>query len=127
MEPNKLKFAETHEWIAAEGQTARVGVSDHAQREMSDVVFVELPAAGKDVKQKESCMVVESVKAAFDVYAPVSGKITRVNEKLKNEPQLVNQSPYEDGWLFEVELSDPSELGALMDAEAYEKAKTTAH
>ncbi|MCA9396069.1 MAG: glycine cleavage system protein GcvH [Candidatus Omnitrophica bacterium] len=119
MDVNALKYLESHEWISVNGNTARVGISDHAQQEISDVVFVELPEVGKSVKQKESCLVVESVKAAFDIYAPASGKITQVNQALSDQPELINQSPFGDGWLFEMELSDPSELDQLMSADAY--------
>jgi glycine cleavage system H protein len=122
-----LKYLESHEWIAIDGNKARVGISDHAQREISDVVFIELPVVGKDVVQKESCMVIESVKAAFDIYSPVSGKVTQVNALLSDEPQLVNDSPFEGGWLFEVELSNPEELENLMDHTTYEGFKTKAH
>lgn len=119
MDINALKYLESHEWISLQGKTARVGISDHAQQEISDVVFVELPEVGKEVKQKQSCLVVESVKAAFDIYAPASGKITKVNQSLSDKPELINQSPFGDGWLFEMELSDPSELDQLMDASTY--------
>lgn len=115
------RFLESHEWVKVDGKKARVGISDHAQREISDVVFIELPQVGKTVKQKESCMVVESVKAAFDIYAPLSGKITAINQKLGTEPQIVNQSPYENGWLFELEISDSKELENLMTLDKYEK------
>jgi glycine cleavage system H protein len=121
---SSLKYLESHEWIAVKGNKGRVGISDHAQSEISDVVFVELPAVGKTVKQKDACMVVESVKAAFDIYAPVSGKIVAVNEKLNGEPALINQSPYENGWLYEIEISDPKELSNLMDHKTYENQKS---
>lgn len=124
---SKLKFLESHEWIDVNGTTGRVGISDHAQREISDVVFVELPEVGREVKRKDSCMVVESVKAAFDIYAPVSGKITKVNTTVAETPEVVNQSPFEKGWLFEIELSDPSEADQLMDEKAYEEFKEKAH
>lgn len=123
MDVSKLRFLESHEWIRVDGTTGTVGVSDFAQKEISDIVFVELPQVGKNVKQKESCMVIESVKAAFDIYAPVSGKVIEVNSRLADEPQLVNQSPYEAGWLYKVEFSNPSELDVLMEAAAYEKRK----
>jgi glycine cleavage system H protein len=127
MDLSKHKFLETHEWIRVEGNKGVVGISDHAQREISDVVFVELPKAGRVVKQKESCMVIESVKAAFDIYSPVSGKITRVNDKVAGDPGLVNQAAFGDGWLFEIELTDPSELNNLLDAKKYEETKHHAH
>ena len=124
---SKLKYLESHEWILVNGKTGTVGISDHAQKEISDIVFIELPKVGRVVKQKESCMVIESVKAAFDIYAPVSGKITEVNSKLSAEPQTVNQSAFEKGWLFKIEISDPKELDKLMDAAAYDKQKEKGH
>ena len=123
---SKLKYLESHEWISVDGNKGRVGISDHAQREISDVVFIELPEVGKEVQQKDSCMVVESVKAAFDINSPVSGKITQVNTALNDQPQLVNESSYEEGWLFEIELANPADLDALMDASKYNEFKTTA-
>jgi glycine cleavage system H protein len=122
-ETSKLKFLESHEWISVEGKSGTVGVSDFAQKEISDVVFVEVPKVGTTLKQKDACMVVESVKAAFDIYAPVSGKVTEVNTRLADEPQLVNQSPFGDGWLFKIEISDLKELDALMDASTYNEKK----
>lgn len=124
MDASKLKYAQTHEWVSLKGNVATVGISDHAQKEISDVVFVELPAPGRVLKQKESAMVIESVKAAFDIYAPMSGKITRVNEKLKDKPELVNRSPYADGWLFEIECSNVKEWDSLLAGDAYEAVKS---
>ena len=124
---SKLKYLESHEWIGVSGKTGTVGISDHAQKEISDIVFIELPKVGRVVKQKESCMVIESVKAAFDIYAPVSGKITEVNTKLAAEPQTVNQSAFEKGWLFKIEIADPKELDKLLDAATYDKQKAKAH
>ena len=123
---SKLKYLESHEWISVDGNQGRVGISDHAQREISDVVFIELPEVGREVKQKESCMVIESVKAAFDIYAPVSGKITRGNTALGDQPQLVNESSYDEGWLYEIEIANPSELDDLMDAQKYDVFKESA-
>src|SRR6185503_9404113 len=100
MDTSKLRYTETHEWVSLNGSTATVGITDHAQKEISDVVFVELPKAGRAAKKKESVMVIESVKAAFDIYAPVSGKIVEVNDKLKDRPEMVNSSPYGEGWLY---------------------------
>ncbi|MBI2094904.1 MAG: glycine cleavage system protein GcvH [Candidatus Omnitrophica bacterium] len=114
-----LRYLETHEWVRLEGKIATVGISDHAQKEISDVVFVELPKPDRTVKQKESVLVIESVKAAFDIYAPMSGKVIRVNETLKTKPDLVNRSPYGEGWLFQVECSDLKEAEALMDESRY--------
>ncbi|MBI4432281.1 MAG: glycine cleavage system protein GcvH [Candidatus Omnitrophica bacterium] len=127
MDTSKLKYTETHEWVSLSGNVATIGISDHAQKEISDVVFVELPAMSRSLKQKESAMVIESVKAAFDIYAPVNGKVIAVNEKLKNKPELVNQSPYQDGWLFKIECSNPGEADSLLTEDAYNSFKSTAH
>ena len=127
MDLSKLKYLESHEWIKVDGNKGVVGISDHAQREISDVVFIELPKVGRVVKQKEACMVIESVKAAFDIYSPVSGKITRVNEKVQADPGVVNQSAYGDGWLFEIEIANPAELNNLLDAKKYDETKHLAH
>ena len=116
---SKLKYTATHEWVSLAGNTATVGISDHAQKEISDVVFIELPKNGKVLKQKDSAMVIESVKAAFDIYAPLSGTVTQINEKLQNHPELVNQSPYENGWLFKLECSDPKEFNSLLSESQY--------
>ena len=126
-EPSKLKYTETHEWVDLKGNTARVGITDHAQKEISDIVFIELPKVGRAVKQKESAMVIESVKAAFDIYAPLSGTITKVNADLSSKPEIVNQSPYEKGWLFEIECSDPSEAAKLLSQSQYQGVKNAAH
>ena len=115
--PEECKFAKSHEWVNGEGV---VGISDHAQKEITDVVFVELPAVGKEVKAGEAVAVVESVKAAFDIYAPVSGKITKVNESVSKDPAVVNQSPYDNGWLFAIEKSG-SEDSTLMTHDDYQK------
>lgn len=124
---SKLKYTQTHEWVDVKGAIARVGISDHAQKEISDIVFIELPKAGRVVRQKESAMVIESVKAAFDIYAPVSGKIITVNEELSKKPEIVNQSPYDKGWLFEIECSDPKEADALLSEAQYRDIKDSAH
>ena len=127
MDTSKLKYTPTHEWVDLNGKTARVGITDHAQKEISDIVFIELPKVGRVVKGKESAMVIESVKAAFDIYAPVAGKIIKINEELSKKPEIVNQSPYEKGWLFEMECSDPSEVSSLLSEAQYQGAKNTAH
>ncbi|MCX5777954.1 MAG: glycine cleavage system protein GcvH [Elusimicrobia bacterium] len=119
--PTELRYAASHEWAKNENGTVRVGVSDHAQHEITDVVHVELPAVGKTVEQGQPCAVVESVKAAFDIYAPVSGTIIAVNEKLSGSPELVNQSPYKDGFFFVIKASDITQLNALMSADDYQK------
>ena len=126
METSKMRFTETHEWVSLNGNTARVGITDHAQKEISDVVFVELPKIGKKVRAKESVMVVESVKAAFDIYAPMSGTIVKANDRLEAKPEFVNQSPFGDGWLYELECSDPAEFQQLLTEAQYREAKSSA-
>ena len=120
--PDTLRYTKTHEWIAATGVKAKVGVTEYAQKEISDVVFVELPKVGQAVQQAKTAAVVESVKAAFDIYAPVSGKISAANKDLESNPALINQSPYTEGWIFELELSNPAELNTLMTAAQYLEA-----
>ncbi len=117
--PDDLKYTETHEWIRIEGDQARVGVTDHAQEELTDVVFVELPTVGDKVAAGASVAVVESVKSAGDIYAPVSGTIVAVNEALVDSPALVNTDPYGEGWLFTLKLDAPEEVAQLQDAAAY--------
>jgi len=112
-------FTEEHEWIAVEGSTATVGITDYAQSQLGDVVFVEVPPAGTAVEKGKEAAVVESVKAASDVYAPVSGQVIEGNAALEGDPALVNTSPEADGWFFKLTLSDPSELDGLMDDAAY--------
>lgn len=115
------KFAKTHEWVKVDGNLAVVGISNHAQEKLGDVVYVDLPQVGKVVKKNEAFMSVESVKAASDIYAPVSGKIVEVNEKLSNQPELINKDAEGEGWLVKIEMSDPSELSDLLDEESYRK------
>jgi glycine cleavage system H protein len=115
----ELKYAKSHEWIRVEGKTAVVGITDHAQHELTDVVFVELPAVGRLLKAGEACAVVESVKTASDIYAPVSGTVTEVNPALGDNPALVNSDAYGQGWFFKLELADPAELSPMLDSEAY--------
>lgn len=119
--PGDLKFAKSHEWVRLNGDVATVGISDHAQHELTDVVFAEVPQVGRKVKAGEACAVVESVKTASDVYAPVSGEIVEANAELTSNPELVNKEPYGKGWFFKVKLSNPAELNSLMDAAAYTK------
>jgi glycine cleavage system H protein len=117
--PAELKYARTHEWARVEGESATVGISDHAQQELTELVFVELPALGRQVKAGEACAVVESVKTASDIYSPVSGEVVEVNEAVAGDPGLVNSDPYGQGWFFKVRLSDPGEAGQLLGAEEY--------
>ena len=118
--PTNLKYAESHEWARDEGDgTVTVGISDHAQDSLGDVVYVELPEVGASVSAGEEAGVVESVKAASDIYTPVSGEIVAINEALEDAPETINGSPYDDGWFFKVKMSDPAELESLLDAEAY--------
>jgi len=117
--PSDLKYAKSHEWVRVDGDAATVGITDHAQNELTDVVFVELPAAGRTVAAAEACAVVESVKAASDIYAPVAGEIIEGNPALESDPGLVNTDPYGEGWLFRIRLSSPGDLDALLDAAAY--------
>jgi len=116
-----LKYTETHEWVKLDGDKAKVGITDHAQSELTDIVFVELPEIGKELNKGEEICVVESVKSVSEIYAPVSGKIINVNKKLEDEPEIINKNPYDDGWLVELEIKDKSELDSLLDAEAYKK------
>jgi glycine cleavage system H protein len=114
-------YTEEHEWIRAEGEEATVGITDFAQGQLGDIVFVELPEAGRQVEKGGEAAVVESVKAASDVYAPVSGEVTEANGAVADDPALVNSDPEGEGWFFKLRLSDPSELDGLMDAAAYKE------
>ncbi len=118
--PENLKYMRSHEWVRIESNgEAVVGISDHAQASLGDIVFVELPEVGAIVHLKNEIAVVESVKAASDVYSPVSGEITAINEELLESPEMVNKVPYDEGWFFKIKLSDEAELDDLMDAESY--------
>ncbi|MBP6783671.1 MAG: glycine cleavage system protein GcvH [Verrucomicrobiales bacterium] len=118
--PDHLHFSDSHEWVdATTPDAASIGISDHAQAELTDVVYLELPAIGRQVKKGEAFAVIESVKAANDIYSPVSGEIVDVNSALAESPEAVNQDPYGAGWMVKIRLSDPSELDALMTGEAY--------
>jgi len=116
-----LKYTETHEWLKIKGNKALVGITDHAQSELTDIVFVELPEVGKEIKKGEELCVVESVKSVSEIYAPLSGNVVNVNKKLDDSPEIVNESPYDDGWLVEIEIKDKSEIDGLLDAESYKK------
>jgi len=118
--PNELKYRESHEWVRKEEDgTYTVGITAHAQELLGDMVFVDLPEVGNTYSQGEDCAVAESVKAASDIYAPISGEIAEVNSALESEPELVNSDPYSAGWLFRIKASDETELASLMDADAY--------
>ncbi|WP_419798227.1 MAG: glycine cleavage system protein GcvH [Terasakiella sp.] len=114
-----VKYTEDHEWVLIEGENATVGITDYAQNALGDIVFVELPEAGNEVEQGEDCAVVESVKAASEVYAPITGEIIEGNEALEDDPALVNSSPEGDGWFFKMTIGDASQLDDLMDEAAY--------
>ena len=119
--PADLKYSESHEWVRVEADgTATVGITFHAQEQLGDIVFVQYPDVGRTLKQGEECGVIESVKAAADLYSPLSGEVTAVNESLDSAPQAVNEEPYQ-AWLYRLKPSDPSELNGLLDASAYEK------
>jgi len=117
--PADLKYAASHEWLRVEGDIATIGITDHAQHELTDVVFVELPPVGKRVEAGGECAVVESVKTASDVYAPVSGEVVAVNQAVVADPSLVNSDPYGAGWFYRLKLARPDQLGGLLDAAAY--------
>ncbi|MEI8044921.1 MAG: glycine cleavage system protein GcvH [Verrucomicrobiota bacterium] len=117
--PLDLKYAKSHEWVRINGDVATVGITDHAQHELTDVVFVELPEVGRKIKAGDTCAVVESVKTASDIYSPLSGEITEANADVVADPALVNSEPYEDGWFFRIKLSNPDELKTLMGPEQY--------
>jgi len=117
--PDDLRYLESHEWVHTDDGTARIGITDFAQDELGDVVFVELPGESEDVVAGEEFGVVESIKAVSDIYAPVSGTVTAVNEALFDRPELVNEDPFGEGWMLEVELADESELSELLGPDAY--------
>ena len=119
--PADLKYAKSHEWIRVTGDTASVGITDHAQHELTDVVFVELPAVGRKVKAGEACAVVESVKTASDIYSPVSGEVLEANKAVVDNPALVNSDPFGAGWFYKIKLAAPAEVGGLLSAADYAK------
>ena len=126
--PNELKYLDSHEWVRVESDgTVTVGISDHAQSALGDLVFVEVPEVGRKLKAGESFAVVESVKAASDVYSPLSGEVTAVNTALSGAPELINSAPYGDGWLMKLRPSDKAELSKLLDATAYKAVVDAAH
>ena len=118
---NDLKYTDTHEWIKIKGDTVLVGITDHAQSELTDIVFVELPSVGKEIEKGDELCVVESVKSVSEIYAPISGKITNVNRSLEDTPEIINESPFDEGWLVEIEVKDKSEVENLLDADSYKK------
>lgn len=119
--PKNLKYTKDHEWAKLQGGTIVVGVTAHAQESLGDVVYVELPKVGATITQGQPFGVIESTKAVSELYAPLTGKVVKVNDELQNAPQTVNQDPYDGGWIVEIEPSDPKQLDALMDADGYEK------
>ena len=117
--PENRKYTRTHEWIAVDGDVATFGLTDHAQQELGDITYLELPEVGDDVKTGEGFGVVESVKAASDIYSPIDGEVVEINDAAVDGPEVINTSPYDDAWLIKVKMSDPSQLDALMDTAAY--------
>src|SRR4051812_13832776 len=118
--PSDLKYTKSHEWVRAAGDIATVGITDHAQHELTDIVFVELPEIGRKVKAGEPCAVVESVKTASDIYAPVSGEIVEANKAVVDDPALVNKDPHSGGWFFKVKLANPAEVDGLLTPDKYQ-------
>ena len=120
--PTELKYTESHEWVKDNGDgTVTVGITDHAQEALGDLVFAELPEIGKQLAVKDTCAVVESVKAASDIYSPLAGEVTAANETLDGAPETINEDAYGEGWIFQLKLADPSQLDDLMDAGGYEQ------
>jgi glycine cleavage system H protein len=119
MIPEELRYTESHEWVKCDGNVATIGITHYAQEQLTDIVFVELPEEDREVEKGEECVVIESCKIAADLYAPVSGKIVAINEELSDHPDFINKEPYEKGWIIKIEMSDTSEVDALMDAAAY--------
>lgn len=117
--PSDLKYTKSHEWVRAGGNTATIGITDHAQQELTDIVFVELPEPGRKVKAGEACAVVESVKTASDIYSPVTGEIVEANKAVVDDPSLTNKEPYTGGWFFKIKLSNPAELNSLLSSDQY--------
>ena len=117
--PSDLKYAKSHEWVRMNDDVATVGITDHAQHELTDVVFVELPQVGRKLKAGEACAVVESVKTASDIYSPVSGEVVAANQKVVDNPALVNDQPYGDGWFFQIKVSDAAEVASLLTPADY--------
>ena len=127
MVPRELKYTRDHEWVRIEGKEAVIGITDHAQAELGDITFVEVPKVGAQITQMKAFGTIESVKAASDLYAPVSGKVVAVNASLEKAPEVVNQSPYEQGWMVKLKVKDAQELDSLLDAKAYAALLEEAH
>ncbi|MEE2947127.1 MAG: glycine cleavage system protein GcvH [Verrucomicrobiota bacterium] len=123
--PTDLRYASSHEWVNVEGDTATIGISDHAQEELTELVFIELPEVGSQLTAGDPCAVVESVKTASDIYTPVSGQVIEINDALDSEPGTVNEDPYGDGWFFKVRLSNPEEINDLLSDEEYAEQVNT--
>ncbi|MGA7160427.1 MAG: glycine cleavage system protein GcvH [Bacteroidota bacterium] len=119
--PEKLRYTKDHEWIRIEGEAGFIGITDYAQGELGDIVFVELPAIGKRVEYSQTFGTVEAVKAVSDLYSPITGEVLEVNKKIHDSPELVNKDPYEQGWMIKVKIEKPAELDLLLDVEAYKK------
>ena len=120
-----LKYTKTHEWVNVKGDVAVVGITAHAQAELTDIVFVELPAENKTVNKGDELCVVESVKSVSEIYAPLSGTVVKVNKSLEDSPEIINTSPYDDGWLVELKIHDKADLDQLLDAQGYKKATSS--
>ncbi len=123
--PPGLRYSKEHEWVGTEDSVATIGITDHAQEQLGEIVYVELPSVGDKISKDDPFGVVESVKAVSDIYAPVSGTVTEVNEGLPESPEMINEDPYGDGWLIKVKISDATELDDLMDGEEYEQLVTS--
>jgi|TARA_B100001964_G_C14173792_1_gene572806 glycine cleavage system H protein len=119
--PKELKYTKEHEWVKIENDIATIGITDFAQNALTDIVFVELPEIGKTVTQNKTAATIESVKSVSDIFAPVSGEIIRINEQLKDHPEIINNDPYNKGWLFKIKLADKNELNSMISAEEYTK------
>tara|TARA_Y100001970_G_scaffold288855_1_gene417378 strand:+ start:54672 stop:55055 length:384 start_codon:yes stop_codon:yes gene_type:complete len=116
---DEVKYLGTHEWARLEGDTLTVGISDHAQELLGDIVFVELPEIGRNITSEEEAAIVESVKAASEIYSPMSGEVIEINERLEDEPEVINQSPYEEGWFYKLKVNNPEEFNNLLSPEDY--------
>ncbi len=125
MVPEELSFTDQHEWARVEGNTATVGISDFAQNALGDVTFIELPAVGQNLDKGDEACAIESAKAAASIYAPLSGKVTAVNSELEDDPGTINSDPYAQGWIYKIELTDPSQIDAMMNAAKYEEFLTS--